>query len=202
MVVNQTKTNVSNLIDTFNQQNQQKVQDYNNNNKLTPPKLSIKSEDNDCRKSFFSEISEDGILLVFLISSSFFLIIIAVKISYSFIEKNMKNIKESYLVKRTFNVPGVPERIHSSSMRPANPVFNKPIMVKQESNPVQISSQNVPNSINITESAQQSQHKPIINIKVEEGQCTEFPKIRKKICRKMLSIFHEEFKLEKTDAKK
>ena len=39
-----------------------------------------------------------------------------------------------------------------------------------------------------------------INVKIEE--VNDLPKIRKKICRKMLSIFHDEFNIEKKDARK
>ena len=40
----------------------------------------------------------------------------------------------------------------------------------------------------------------IENLKVEDN--TDFPKIRKKMCRKMLTILNEEFNIEKKDAKK
>ena len=40
----------------------------------------------------------------------------------------------------------------------------------------------------------------ILNIKIEEN--SELPKIRKKICRKMLKIFHEEFNIDRKDAKR
>ncbi len=39
-----------------------------------------------------------------------------------------------------------------------------------------------------------------LNVKIEEN--SDFPKIRKKMCRKMLGIFNEEFNIEKKDAKK
>lgn len=40
----------------------------------------------------------------------------------------------------------------------------------------------------------------ILNVKIEEN--SELPKIRKKICRKMLKIFNEEFNLDRKDAKR
>lgn len=44
------------------------------------------------------------------------------------------------------------------------------------------------------------EEKSIINVKIEEGN--DLPKIRKKICRKMLKIFHDEFNLDRKDAKR
>jgi hypothetical protein len=48
---------------------------------------------------------------------------------------------------------------------------------------------------------QQNKENSIINVKLEENS-NEMPKIRKKICRKMLKIFHDEFNLDRKDAKR
>lgn len=42
--------------------------------------------------------------------------------------------------------------------------------------------------------------KSLINVKIEDNG--DLPKIRKRICRKMLKIFHDEFNLERKDAKR
>ena len=52
-----------------------------------------------------------------------------------------------------------------------------------------------------TSNTKQNKENSMINVKIEENN-SEMPKIRKKICRKMLKIFHDEFNLDRKDAKR
>lgn len=84
---------------------------------------------------------------------------------------------DNCLVRKTFAVPENPPQIHLSS-----------IPVKK------MSGTSTKKDMIINSNDQ------MMNIKIEENH--DLPKIRKKICRKMLSIFTDEFNIDKKDAKK
>lgn len=86
-------------------------------------------------------------------------------------------VRENCLVRKTFAVPEMlPPQIHSSSI----PVKKMSGSTKKD--------------------FLQTSNDQMINVKIEDNH--DLPKIRKKICRKMLSIFTDEFNIDKKDAKK
>jgi hypothetical protein len=97
--------------------------------------------------------------------------------------------------KNKFEVPRLPEKIHSgSNLIKMSTNCKMSISVKQE--PV-----NTPSPGCTGEDFMAvEENSPMMQVKVEEG--SEFPKMRKRMCRKMLNILTEEFNIEKKDAKK
>lgn len=97
--------------------------------------------------------------------------------------------------KNKFEVPRLPEKIHSgSNLIKMSTNCKMSISVKQE--PVNTTSP----GCNGEDFMAVEENSPIMQVKVEEG--SEFPKMRKRMCRKMLNILTEEFNIEKKDAKK
>jgi len=88
---------------------------------------------------------------------------------------------------------------HHSSSTNSNNLNSSCSSVK---NPTQvIQKKNEADKLALANSALQNKENSPINVKLEENS-NEMPKIRKRICRKMLKIFHDEFNLDRKDAKR
>lgn len=118
------------------------------------------------------------------------------------------DLEECLHKKKMFEVPSIPFKPNSS----ANTIQNKvPICIKQEAGTESFNNyQNnliglntkefIGNQKKTSDNGNLEIENKTIFVKLEEN--SDFPKIRKKMCRKMLTIFNEEFNIEKKDAKK
>jgi hypothetical protein len=104
--------------------------------------------------------------------------------------------------KSSFAVPGkMPQTQlhHHSSSTNSNNLNSSCSSIK---NPVQVTQKNSDaDKLASINNLKQNKENSLINVKLEENG-NEMPKIRKRICRKMLKILHDEFNLDRKDAKR